>query len=168
MNNKSYFLTELGERSYCSSPESTLKGTTIYFSQEGVDSVIVYKSSQPQAKPQSQHIEHIGQELHPTSPMVYQRPRSNLKESIRHSGLRSPTYSHHYLTYMNLIDKRILVRDSYRSWPSPIWSHHTRCLHSHISIWMIQDRITVQYGMDRSYRLTINKVPNFICYLWTL
>ena len=31
----------------------------------------------------------------PTSPMVYQRPRSNLKESIRHLGLRSPTYSHH-------------------------------------------------------------------------
>ncbi|KAL5825390.1 hypothetical protein ACOSQ3_021453 [Xanthoceras sorbifolium] len=54
---------------------------------------------------------------HPTSPMVYQRSRSNLKESIRHSGLRSPTYSHHKLMYMNLIGKRILVRDSYRSWP---------------------------------------------------
>ena len=35
---------ELGERSYCSSPESTLKGTTIYFSQEGVDSETNYST----------------------------------------------------------------------------------------------------------------------------
>ena len=53
---------ELGEHSYCSSPESTLKGTTIYFSQEGVDSTIVYKPSQPQVKPRSQNTEHIDQE----------------------------------------------------------------------------------------------------------
>ena len=94
---------ELREHSYCSSPKSTLKGTTIYFSQEGVDSTIVCRPSQPQAKPRFQRTKLLTENATPISPMVYQKPRSNINESIRHSGLRSPTYSHHLLIYINLI-----------------------------------------------------------------
>ena len=64
---------ELGERSYCSSPESTLKGTTIYFSQEGVDSTVC-RPSQSQAKPQFQHTKLLTGNATPISPMVYQKP----------------------------------------------------------------------------------------------
>ena len=93
---------ELGERLYCLSLKSTLKGTTIYFSQEGVDSTIVYRPSQPQAKPRFQDTEILIENTISISPMVNQKPRSNLKESVRHSGLRSAIYSHHLSIYMNL------------------------------------------------------------------
>ena len=65
----------------------------IYFSQEGVNSTIVYKRSQPQAKLCLQNMKLLtGMNIDLTH--VDQKTRCNLKEPIRHSGLRSPIYGH--------------------------------------------------------------------------
>ena len=76
-------------------PNQSLSELLIYFSQEGVDSTIVRITAQPQAEPWFQDTEILTENDIPISPMVNQKPRSNLKELVKHLGFKSPIYSHH-------------------------------------------------------------------------
>ena len=41
---------------------------------------------------------------------------------------------------MNFLYLMDFIRKSFLSGSSPVWSYHTRCLHSHVIIWTIPDQ----------------------------